>query len=167
MSHGWDGARLNVPCLSYLSWNSHSSRICVSKEGDGTSQAGMVAGGISWWDSRVSGTQLKKISKRLETYVKMFFWLVLILNSIVLLLVSYTLQTYVSDSWPIFNIVSFKSSHIFCACSSLSSAVVLRPPHSYPAQKYNYRYWKEMKRKMFSWMFYFTDEYSLVLAHKA
>ena len=43
MFHVRDGARMHVLCLS---WNGHSSRVCILEEADGTFQAGMVAGSI-------------------------------------------------------------------------------------------------------------------------
>ena len=61
MFHRRDGARMHVLYLGCLSWNDRSSLVCVLKEGDGASQAGMVADGIWWWDLWVSDTQFKKV----------------------------------------------------------------------------------------------------------
>ena len=60
MFHGRDGARIHVLCLGCLRWNGYSSRVYVSKEGDGAFQVGMVAGGIWWKDPWVSDTNLRK-----------------------------------------------------------------------------------------------------------
>ena len=57
MFHGRDGAQMHVLCLGCLSWNDHSSRVCISEEGDGAFQAGMVASGIQWWGPWVSDIQ--------------------------------------------------------------------------------------------------------------
>jgi len=59
MFHDKDGARMHVLCLGCSNWNGHSCRLSISKEGDEAFQAGMVAGGIRWWDTLVSDTQVQ------------------------------------------------------------------------------------------------------------
>ena len=45
---------MQVLCLGFLSWNGHSFRLSISKEGDRAFQTGMVAGGIWSWVSWVT-----------------------------------------------------------------------------------------------------------------
>ena len=67
MFHGWDGAHMNVLCLSCLSWYDYSSSLSIQKEGDGVFPAGIVAGGGGGGTPGCQ-TPVKKIRSDLQTY---------------------------------------------------------------------------------------------------
>ena len=60
MFHGREDASMHVLCLGSLSWNGHSSRVCILNKGDGAFQAGMVVVGPWLWDPWVQTAKEKK-----------------------------------------------------------------------------------------------------------